>query len=137
MAPGPRDSVPLRDHLEARLDSLEARFCECGDREQQRHEAQAIDARKAAEEARYALEKAEKALDVRLDGMNQFRQQITNERGEYVTRSELALQIQALKAEMKPLQVQSDRYAGGYAVLAAIVAFILSIAGLVFGLLKK
>jgi hypothetical protein len=144
----PRDHVPLRDHFEVRLSSLEERFKDYMERSNRAQEelSESLDKtadgaryslEKAVAEARYGLEKEARALDTRLNQMNEFRQQITNERGNYVSRAELGLQIQALKAELKPLQVQSDRFAGGYVALAAILAFLLSIAGFVFGLLRR
>jgi uncharacterized protein YydD (DUF2326 family) len=51
-----------------------------------------------------AIQKAEEAMTARLEGMNEFRQQLTAERALYVTRDQIDARDKALDAQLEHLQ---------------------------------
>lgn len=75
-----------------------------------------------------ALDKASVALDKRLEVMNEFRAQLSTERGSYITREQLDLvvkaidvKIDAVKSLIDPLQNQTSYAKGRDNTLAAII----------------
>ena len=67
---------------------------------------------------RQALLKAEATMNLRLEGMNEFRAQLNQQQGTFVTRTEF-------EAAMRPLQKFNDRL-GGMAVMVVVLAGLFS-----------
>ena len=59
------------------------------------------------ESSRLALDKAENALKARLESMNEFREQITDERGGYATR-EMLDSLREILGEIKQIMVNRE-----------------------------
>ncbi len=86
--------------------------------------------RREHDAAQLALEKAERALSVRLEGMNELRQQISTERGQYVNRKDHDTQLDGLRNDISALQNWRAGIDGRLAMVAAagpIVALLFSL----------
>jgi len=79
--------------------------------------------------AQTALNKAESALSDRLQGMNEFRDQLRDQAAKFVTQSELAAKVDAIDNRIKALENQRANLEGRFwAIGAAIVVVNLAIA---------
>jgi len=96
------DKVSLLYHLEARLEAMEK-----------------------------AVGMANKALDIRLEHMNEFRDQIERERKEYVRRIEFDMEAR----KVRDLELSRAELAGKASQASVNVALIMAIAGLIVGAL--
>jgi len=67
-----------------------------------------------------AISKADTSLTIRLEQMNQFRSQITQERGTYVTREFIDEQAKAGNDRLSRLEAWQGKVIGGLMVVAAI-----------------
>jgi homoserine kinase len=94
----PDDGVPLREHFEAVLAERDIRY-------QQRFEAQtkAIDA--ALSSAEKAVTKAETATERRFEGVNEFRQTLSDQAATFISRVEYA----ALEKRVTELATKQEK----------------------------
>jgi len=69
-----------------------------------------------------ALQKAEDAMLIRLDSMNEFRAQINKERTEYVTKDSLTILLQSMDKRLKHLE-EANAFSSGrlWMVMAAFI----------------
>lgn len=78
----------------------------------------------ALEAAERAVEKAEIATEKRLEGMNEFRQTLTDQASTFMPRNEAHAEIRAMNEKIAAIEriqsIQAGRGAGGAAVWAAI-----------------
>ena len=63
---------------------------------------------KALQSANIALDKASAILNERLEVMNQFRQQINSERGDFVRRDQLDLMLKATRSDIESVRAQIE-----------------------------
>lgn len=79
---------------------------------------------------RHVAEKDALLLKERLQGMNEFREQLNKERANYVTKDALELTIKGITGEIRPLEDSRQRERGQNAVVAnnkAMIAIIMSV----------
>ena len=84
-----------------------------------------------------ALDKAEQALSLRLEAMNEFRDQITQERALYVTRDQLDLSMKIVTTTVQPIQTAQTLMRGRETMLLSIVTLALAIGALVLPLVFR
>ena len=152
MPPSDPTAVPLDKHFDARLEAVadlfkarlqafEASCAKCEAAWQQRHAEAFAALSKLEANAKAALDKAEadakertitaeRTLTDKLGHMNEFRSQIEAERSSYVTKDELTLRL-------APLLAAGQRFGGVYAAVAGIVAFALTVIGLLIAWARK
>ena len=75
-----------------------------------------------------ALDNAKKSLDLRLDEMNEFRKQISDERSTYLTKAEFTRFEDALQKELKVMSTAWARLYGGAAAFTVVLG-VLAIVG--------
>ena len=99
-----QDIVTLRDYMEARLEAIVA-----------------------------TAKAAEKTLNIRLEAMNEFRDQISKERMEYLPRKEHE-QIHAIMSEDIRMLRESKASADGKASMGAVyLSYAIAFVGILFG----
>jgi hypothetical protein len=76
-----------------------------------------------------ALEKSESVLEARLNGMNEFRQQISEERGDFVKK-------EALDLRLKPLEQSMSYNKGRDNTIGVLVAVTISAVAVVIEVIK-
>ena len=102
-----KDIVTLRDYMEARLDAV-------------------IATAKAAEET----------LNIRLESMNEFRDQISKERMEYLPRKEHE-QIHAIMSEDIRMLREAKAVADGKASMGSVyISYLVAFIGIIFGIVN-
>lgn len=109
----------LRDYLDARVDALSV----------------SIDRRFHAHQD--GLDKADTALNYRLEGMNEFRAQILTERAEFAHKEDIHSMTERMNERMERIEEVQNANKGirsAAAITAAIVFTLLSVA---FGLLER
>jgi hypothetical protein len=110
--------VSLRDFLQSQIDNL----------------ARLVEVQRISSDEK--VDTATKALDQRLEGMNEFRTQINSERHTYVTRSEIDLMMEKVMAELRPTQDRSVWLTGGMAALGVVLAIGLAVAAMLVNIFK-
>jgi uncharacterized coiled-coil protein SlyX len=104
--------VPLREYIESRINSLEDKIISQSKYIEQHFELN-----------ERAIKKAEEAMLVRLETMNEFRAQINKERTDYVTKEALAVCEKNTDARLKKLEMAGSFSAGRmWVVMAAFAA---------------
>ena len=88
------------------------------------------------EEAQRAIDKAEASMRERLAGMNEFRDQLKDQAGRFVTRDEMNIIITKQAEDIKALQKISDRAEGKASQNAMLFAIAMALIGLVLGVLN-
>ena len=123
--------VTEREYLESRIAAVEATIARDIVAVRELQAAHATAHEREHQSVQLAISKAEDSLTVRLEGMNQFRQQLDRERGSYVTRTQLDDRLAALNKEAEEaakrisvLEAQMARLSGWFA--AASVALTVS-----------
>jgi hypothetical protein len=94
--------VPLKEHIESRLDALE----------------------KASEEARRVLEK-------RLEGMNEFREQLKDQAATFIARMEYTANNEKFRLMIDDLKKYQSTMEGKASQSTAIFSIILALSGLI------
>lgn len=96
------DDVTLREYIESRIDGIET-----------------------------AIQKAEEALNIRLEHMNEFREQISRERGQYLTKEVYEEHQKAVDERLKNLEMAGSFSSGkmwmvmaGFALIPTVIAII-------------
>jgi hypothetical protein len=69
-----------------------------------------------------ATEKAAQAMERRLEGMNEFRQQLRDQSGQFIVRQEFQVQTQALIAQITDLRASRDKDEGRRTVTTTLIA---------------
>ena len=100
-------SVPLREHVEARIVALEK-----------------------------ATEVATKAMDVRLAGMNEFRDTLKDQAAKFITRSEVETLLRPICEDVRNLRKLADQAEGKASWNSVLLAGIGAIIGIVIGLVR-
>jgi len=103
------DCVLFREYYEKRLDEIEKRFA----------------LQLSASER--ALILSSSALEKRLEGMNEFRTQIKDERASFLPRSEYIIQHDKLADDVKDLQLSKAELAGKASQSSVNIAQVISI----------
>ncbi len=114
------DDVSLRDYLETCLKSLEDKI-----ENQSEFIAQHFELNEKA------IKKAEEAMQIRLEGMNEFRSQINMERMNYLTRDNYSVIHEELCKRVEKLETTNSFSAGkmwmvmaGFAAIPTILALL-------------
>jgi hypothetical protein len=121
--PIPLDSFPLIQFIDRTLEAerkataAEIRRCDAALEAQ----ARAEDLRHDAANAK--IQKANEVLDYRLEEMNNFREQINQERQEYVRREMYDREHDSLAERVKNLEIVRGEQAGRTAAYASVAAF--------------
>jgi hypothetical protein len=105
--------------LEAERKATEAEFRRCDAALAAQSQTDSL--RHQAAEAR--IQKANEVLDYRLAEMNNFREQINQERAEYLRREIYEREHSALSERVKNLEIVRGEQAGRTAAYASVVAF--------------
>ena len=88
------------------------------------------------DEAQRAIDKAEATMRDRLAGMNEFRDQLKDQAGRFVTRDELSIIAGKQAEEIRALQKIADRAEGKASQNAMLFAIAMALIGLVLGVLN-
>jgi hypothetical protein len=160
------DAISLREYVDGRIDGLKAAVDErfsadtravetafTAVRETNRIHAEAHNREHQANQI--AIAKAEEALTIRLEAMNEFRAQITQERGTYSTKAEVgeiakrleelltrnASDLEAASSKIDDRLKTVERFAnntqaqmGTLRALMVVVLFAITIAGFILGM---
>ena len=110
--------VTLHEHVRVQLEALAAALADAERRTEIR-----------AAEVKRDLERAEEALANRLGTMNEAREQMQRERGEFATRKEVELMI-------APLRIKHEQTSGAWQVVGSLGAALLALAALAVAWLK-
>ncbi len=133
------DEVTLRDYIDLKI---------CNVVEKINGVSAKIDAQTAFNSQHFelnelAIKKAEDSMTARLEGMNEFREQIKEERANYVTRDILALTVKERNIRLEALENakaenkgQTEGKAASYAFIFSIIAALLAIGGFILALVK-
>jgi hypothetical protein len=127
-----RESVSLRDYFETVLRELKEQF-----REDVRDLKGSFDDKLEAQDK--ALELAQRIMDKRLDSMNEFREQLKNAEGSFMTRSVYDARHELLQKQVDDLrlkgaeidgkasqkQLQTTNLMATAALIMAVVAFVI------------
>jgi hypothetical protein len=118
--------------LEGHLENIEDKISSLETLLKERMEAQKL-----------AVNKATEANDIRLDAMNQFREQLSEERALFVTRDMLQAELKTVRAEIEsvksilmPLQKSQSYNRGRDSMAAALVAGALSAVALLVSIIR-
>lgn len=101
-------NVALREYIEAQLDALERRLTLRADLEQ------------------LAVKKAEEAMLIRLDGMNEIRAAMRDQTGQFVTRDTYETKHDTMVARVHLLETRVANLDGRAAIFSAIIALVVS-----------
>jgi hypothetical protein len=126
MGPLKSEDVSLKDHFEHRLQAIE-------DMENERWEAH----REVHAMGQRAIDAALVTLNVRLEGMNEFRAQILKERSEFVKQQVFDVEHKAIEAKVDSQGRWQDNMSGRLWMLGAFILAINLLVGFVFRLLGK
>lgn len=85
----------------------------------------------ALESAREAVAKAEIAVERRLESVNEFRGQLSDQAAGFVTKAEYAAKVEALAEQISELKEARDRAAGNARGISAVKATLYATGGLV------
>ncbi|MDP2622171.1 MAG: hypothetical protein Q8P46_18685 [Hyphomicrobiales bacterium] len=111
--------VPLKEHIEAQISWLDRHFqgkIEWLDR----HFASQI--RKIDDDT----SKAASQIDKRLEGMNEFRDTLKDQAGNFSTKDEVRLQINSLNEKVRMLELGKANTDGKTLIVSGLIAFIAS-----------
>ena len=100
-------------------------------RDEQRFEAQTSAINAALLAARDAVNKAETATERRFEGVNEFRQALSDQTGTFITRVEFEAQRKAAEDRMRELAARVDRAEGRGGGMAAGWGYLVAAAGVV------
>jgi len=134
LGPIPPSSLPLLQFIdrtfEAERKATDAEFRRCD---------AALEAQTRAENLRHEaanarIQKANEVLDYRLEEMNNFREQINQERQEYVRREMYDREHDNLAERVKNLEIVRGEQAGKTAAYASVAAFAVIIVQIVLHL---
>jgi len=99
--------VSLKEHIETRLSAIEK-----------------------------AVEVANTAMQVRLTGMNEFRDTLRDQASRFVTRSELEIKLDSINARLTELAKYRDQMEGKASATQANIATLFSILGLIIAIIS-
>jgi CHASE3 domain sensor protein len=85
--------ISLKEYIETRLESIKA-----------------------------TMEAADKSIALRLDQMNELREQITEERGKYLTRREFEVSEKSIKEDIRSLRESRAELAGKASTWSVVIA---------------
>ncbi len=91
-----------------------------------------VDTRFAA--AQQAIDKAEATMTARLATMNEFREQLRDQAGHFITRDELNIQIKKLSEDVDALQKIADVAEGKASQSSMIFSYAISIISLIIAI---
>jgi len=87
-------------------------------------------------EAQRGIDKAESTMSARLATMNEFRDQLKDQAGRFITREEMNALLGQVHDDVKALQKISDRAEGKASQNSMLFAAVVSIVGLILGLVN-
>lgn len=112
-------------------------------RYQQRFDAQAQAIKDAFQASKEAISKADNATEKRFEGVNEFRQTLSDQASRFVTRAELEAwkdqatdRAAALAARIDRLEGKSLGLNTGWGYIVAAIAVMAGIAGIIVGFLR-
>lgn len=117
----------LREYMDARLADKDLR-------DQQRFDGQSTAIKDALLAAEKAVTKAETANERRFEGVNEFRQTLSDQAATFISRGEFDAQLKALADRVREIATRVDKtegrssgFASGYGYLVAAAAVIIAI----------
>lgn len=87
-------------------------------------------------EAQRAIDKAEKMMNNRLEGMNEFREQLNQQATTFVPRGEMTIINDKLMEDIRILQSKVDRAEGKASANAVFLTALIAGASLILGILN-
>jgi hypothetical protein len=87
-------------------------------------------------EAQRGIDKAEATMSARLATMNEFRDQLKDQAGKFITRDELTSLMNQIDGDIKALQKITDRAEGKASQNSVLFAALVSVVGLILGLIN-
>lgn len=148
--PRPVDNadVSLRDYTATRIDQLQQIMDERDRQYAQRFEAQqqalnaALQAAKEAvanalSAAKEAVTKAEEASNKRFDSVNEFRQQLNDQAGTFMSKAEADARLKAVEDDISRITSRSEGASNLWIVLVAGFLVVLNLAGLLINFSKR
>lgn len=118
------EDVPLREHLEARIDAAERQL-------EARIDAVSAASNVATETAKEAVAKAEAATERRLEGLNELRAMVSDYQRDLLPRSEADSMIGNIQDRIDRLEKAHTTQTGRATGLAAGWAYLIAAVGLV------
>lgn len=83
-----------------------------------------------------ALDKAERTMNARLEGMNEFRETLKDQASRFVTRDQVELMIKPLCDDVRSLRTLADKAEGKASQNAMLGTLFISIVSLVIGIIR-
>jgi hypothetical protein len=83
-----------------------------------------------------ALEKAERDLSKRLEGMNEFRDALKDQAGTFVTREAMEIKLDGLEKDMADLKLTRAHAQGKASQTSVLIAYGISFVGLLIAVLS-
>jgi len=120
--------VPLRDYLEARIKNVEDKIDALTQLNAQRFSLNEL-----------AIKKTEDVILLRLESMNQFKEQMSAEKAKYATKESMASVLEAYDSRLKRLELANSFSAGKmWTVMAGFAAIptVISVIALVLGIIR-
>lgn len=88
------------------------------------------------EDSRLAIDKAEHSMNMRLEGMNEFRDQLRDQAARFITREELASQLRPINEVLKVVETAKDLSAGKASWSQVRWAQVLGVIGILIGVIS-
>jgi len=83
-----------------------------------------------------AIDKAEQMMNQRLEGMNEFREQLKDQASKFITREELNIICTGFQTEIKALRKLADIAEGKASQNAVILTALASVIGILLGVIN-
>ena len=112
--------ISTKDYIDLRIRSVEDKIDHLAKFNEQHFELNEL-----------AIKKAEESMLLRLEGMNEFREQINKERESYATKQELTLKLEPINKSIKRIDEANAFSAGKMWMVMAIFAAIPTILALI------
>jgi len=112
-----KDTVSLREHLEARI-------CDLHRLVEEKFHAHAK-----------ALELAAQGLETRLDHLNELRQAVNDQERRYATKESVELRLDRIDIDIRKLLSDRDVMQGKASMVSVVIGYIIALASLILGIL--
>lgn len=88
------------------------------------------------QEGQRAIDKAERTMNSRLEGMNEFQDQLRDQASRLISRDEVNSSLKSMDESIRGLQKIADTAAGKASQTSMLFAAAISVAGLILGLIN-
>ena len=116
--------VPLNEYLKELINNLEERFDECWQAHRREHDLLSV-----------FLDKTEKTLEHRLEGMNQFREELRAQNASFMRRELIEAAMSVLDKKADANKAYLDNLQGRIWALGALMGFIVAAGSIALGLI--